>query len=221
MLSWEKPIDVTSISIGAQPFAGSFHIRGLALIDERDKSSVPLILSNQGRFRQVHSGDTKIYQALDTLPRAFIVHKTQICSNDHAAINLLTDPEFDPAVEAVLSEGQVLNNTPPVSSRATIMTYEPEFVLIQASLDAPGYLILSDTWYPGWIASIDDLPTDIIRANIHFRAVYLPAGNHSITFKYKPKSYIIGAEISMLSLVSISFSAILCGIKRTQESDIQ
>ncbi|NIO00142.1 MAG: hypothetical protein GTO49_35290, partial [Anaerolineae bacterium] len=77
-LHWGMPLQMAHIEIVALPFGKQIHIRGLALIDARDGSNVPLILSNEGRFRQVHSGDVKVYEVLNALPRAHVVHHTRV-----------------------------------------------------------------------------------------------------------------------------------------------
>ena len=60
-------------------------------------------------------------------------------------------------------------------------------VTIRASLPQAGWLILSDTFYPGWQALVDGTPAEIVLANGAFRAVQVPAGVHTIEFRYEPQ----------------------------------
>ena len=76
-------------------------------------------------------------------------------------------------------------------------------VTIRASLPQAGWLILSDTFYPGWQAAVDGLPTEIRAANTAFRAVQVPAGVHTIEFRYEPRSVSIGLLVSLVCLVII------------------
>jgi hypothetical protein len=202
-LSWETPIEVTRISITALPFDGRIHIRGLALLDGRDGSNVALTLSTDGRFQQVHSGDVKVYEVLDALPRAYIVHETRVALDDSAAVAAMADPSFDPSQTALLSSGQALRAPSLATSRAEITAYEPERVAILASTDSPGYLILSDAWYPGWEATVDGQPAPIERADVHFRGVYLDPGTHTVHLAYRPKSYLFGLGVSTATLLGI------------------
>jgi uncharacterized membrane protein YfhO len=57
--------------------------------------------------------------------------------------------------------------------------------------------VLTDTFYPGWTASVDGSPQPILRANYLFRAVRLPAGDHRVTFVYAPRSFAWGAGIAL------------------------
>jgi hypothetical protein len=218
-LDWNAPAQVTRVEVRALPFGGGIHIRGLTLVDERDGSNVTLILSTDGRFRQVHSGDVKIYEVLDALPRAYIVHQTRIL-DDEAAIAAMADRSFSPSQMAILHQGQPLQESPLALSQAVVTEYEPERITIQASAEAPGYLILSDAWYPGWKATVDGAPVDIERANVHFRGVYLEPGTHTVRFVYRPVSYSIGLEISIATLVGIVIAAVGCGIRHSRVADV-
>ena len=200
-LDWENAMQIARVEVTALPFGGRIHVRGLALIDERDGSNVPLILSTDGQYRQVHSGDVKIYEVLDALPRAHVVHQTQVIENDEAALAALSDPALDPERMAILSGGKALDEKPTTAPQVTVDTYKPEHVVIQASLQAPGYLVLSDAWYPGWRAAVNGQWTTIERANVHFRAVHLDAGTHTVRFVYRPASYWVGLGISALACV--------------------
>ena len=66
-----------------------------------------------------------------------------------------------------------------------------------STLEQDGYLVLTDAYYPGWIATVDGQPAHIERADILFRAVKVPAGQHRVEFRYQPQSFAIGAVISI------------------------
>jgi hypothetical protein len=65
----------------------------------------------------------------------------------------------------------------------------------------PTWLVISDTWYPGWRAWLDDEPAELYRADYLFRAVHVPPGVHTIRTAYVPLSFTAGLVISLLSLV--------------------
>jgi uncharacterized membrane protein YfhO len=71
-------------------------------------------------------------------------------------------------------------------------------------LASGGYLILTDTCYPGWRVYVDGKESSIIRANLLFRAVSLSAGQHRVEFSYEPASLRIGAAISSVTLLVIA-----------------
>jgi hypothetical protein len=215
-LSWAAPMTVARVEVAALRHA--IRIRGLTLIDERDGSNVPLALSTEGRFRQVHSGDVKIYEVLDALPRAYAVHHTRILPDD-SAIAAMQDTTFDPARSAILAAGRELDGPPSSgapSSTVAVEGYAPEQVTLRASLSAPGYVVLSDSWYPGWKAYVDGQEAEIERANVLFRAVYVPAGTHTVRLEYRPVSYRVGLGISTVTLAGLAAAWALLKRKRTR-----
>ena len=68
---------------------------------------------------------------------------------------------------------------------------------IEVRVDAPdgGFLLLNDVWHPWWRATIDGAPVEILRANVIFRAVALPPGEHVVRFAFNPFSAML-AEIA-------------------------
>ncbi|MCK4316419.1 MAG: glycosyltransferase, partial [Anaerolineae bacterium] len=77
----------------------------------------------------------------------------------------------------------------------------PNRVTIHAVLDTPGYLMLADTWYPGWQATVDGEPAEVLQANYAFRAVRLGAGEHVVEFVYRPRVVMAGMRLSVGLLV--------------------
>jgi uncharacterized membrane protein YfhO len=115
----------------------------------------------------------------------------------------MASPSFDPAQTAILAAGKKIDTSPADKPHVTVETYEPEKIILRASLHAPGYLVLSDTWYPGWRATVDGMPATIERANVHFRAINLPTGTHTVHLVYEPASYFVGIGISAVTMLSI------------------
>jgi len=89
-----------------------------------------------------------------------------------------------------------------------ILAESPNLVTIDTRTGKDGWLLLADTWYPGWEARIDGVLAPVHRGNYLFRTVHLPAGNHRVVFEYRPKSFYSGALITSLILVYLLCSAI-------------
>jgi uncharacterized membrane protein YfhO len=97
--------------------------------------------------------------------------------------------------------------TPPTAqlkTAAQIIRYNNELVTIATSADSEAVLVLADSYYPGWKAFVDGREEVIRRANLFFRAVRLPAGNHTVEFRYEPRSFVIGLAISAITLVALA-----------------
>jgi hypothetical protein len=88
-----------------------------------------------------------------------------------------------------------------VSGTAKIVTDLPECVVVAVKSDGPAYLVLADTFDPGWSATMDGQPAPIRPAYIAFRAVYVPAGEHTVVFTYRPAGFEIGLVLSTCGLL--------------------
>jgi hypothetical protein len=94
-------------------------------------------------------------------------------------------------------------------SRVESLTDSGNTVTIRANSPQDGWLILSDVFYPGWQATLDDAPAEIHLANEAFRAVEFPAGSHTVEFHYRPRSVFDGLIVSLASLVVIAAGLIV------------
>lgn len=208
-LRWGGPRVVTSVRVEPEPHV-SLVVRGASLIDERTGSFQSLVISGRGRFALAHSGDVKIYENLDVLPRAFVV----LCAlaRKSQALEALRDPAFDPARQVILESDQ--NDWTPECvngvSTARLSLYQPERVVVDVQAGQAGWLVLTDAYYPGWRAFVDGQPASIARADAFFRTVAVPAGAHQVEFVYEPLSLKIGAGISLLALVAAGWFAHHC-----------
>ncbi len=178
--------------------SGEFVLRGLSLVDTRTHTTRQVTLSTDGNYRLVHSGDVKIYENLDALPRAFVVHQAEVTPDDDQAIARMRAPAFEPARTVILANGEPLAGDG--DATVEMVNYAPEEIVVDVTTDVPGYLVLTDTFYPGWRASVDGELAEISRADVAFRAVRLEPGAHRVEFHYGPASVRWGAWISGVAL---------------------
>jgi hypothetical protein len=208
-LRWEEPSVPISVTLRAALPRGEFVVRGVSLIDERTGGFQALVLSDRGRFRLTHSGDVKIYENLDVLPRAFVVQQATSVLDDDAALAAMANSAFDPACELILSTpGAVAGGDAAApcgvsGGEARIVRDAPEQVEVAAELPAPGYLVLTDAWYPGWRVTVDGVPAPLLRADLFFRAVALEPGAHRVVFTFRPMSLRWGLALSALGVGAI------------------
>jgi uncharacterized membrane protein YfhO len=79
------------------------------------------------------------------------------------------------------------------------LTASPNAVTIPVSLEQPGWVVLSDAYYPGWFVFVDGQPAALLHADYAFRAVAVAAGDHVVEFRYEPRPFQIGLWISAVS----------------------
>ena len=65
-------------------------------------------------------------------------------------------------------------------------------------------LVAEETFFPGWVATVDGEPVEIRRANYAFRAIPIGAGEHDVTFRYRPRSFALGCGLSLAAAVALA-----------------
>ena len=198
---------ITVVDLGArlQPAAISLQsllsgrqvvLRGLTLIDEEEE--VSRSVSVDPAFKLVHSGDVKIYENRTAPGPARIVQEARVAPDDEVALDMLRDPGFDPGQTVILAGGEALA-AGAGGGEVEVIDYAPERIELRARLDAPGYLVLADTYYPGWRARVDGREVPIQRADVYFRALALDEGEHDVTFEFRPVSVYAGLAAGLLA----------------------
>jgi hypothetical protein len=79
----------------------------------------------------------------------------------------------------------------------------PNSVVVDTTSYADGFLVLTDSYYPGWQATVDGQDVEILKANHLFRAVRLPAGTHRVEFNYRPGSFLVGLGLAAIGVVIV------------------
>ena len=155
--------------------------------------------------------DSYVYENRTPLPRALMVHQTIQVDTPQAALAYFEKANLDPRQTVVL---ETESHLPPAAqssagSSATIINETPQHLEIEVNAAADGYLVLLDTFYPGWVARIDNQTTPIYRANYIARAVFVPSGRHIVQFEYRPLSFRIGVWLSLAMLLLLVVVAVI------------
>jgi len=206
LLEWGQAIQPFRISVRRVTGQAELRLRGMTLLDQRTGTHRALVVSTEGNYRLVHSGDVKIYENLDVLPRAFVVRHARFLETDAEILAALRDEAFDPEREVLLSGQQSPSQSygDDCEDEVRLVSYEPEQVSVEVEMDCPGYLVLTDAYYPGWLALLDGRPQEIQRADLYFRAIAVPEGQHLVEFRYEPASLKAGLALSLFAALSIA-----------------
>lgn len=159
-----------------------------------------------------------IYELKNPLPHTFIVHKAEVIPDGEQVLNKFLEEDFDPQKEVLLEEPFTqfaqLDKLDQLDQSVTITTYLPEKVVIAAQTESPGFLVLTDTYFPRWEAKVDGQPAKIYQADYLFRAVRVEPGQHQVEFEYKPKEIYLGAKISLGTLAFVIIFSLYWLIRR-------
>ena len=143
-----------------------------------------------------------VYEVKNALPRVFVPQRFVIL-NENDSIKYLHQSDFNPDEFLILTDIPDEFPAQGMSGRAEILSYEPHRVLIEAKMETDGFLVLTDTYYPGWKVYVDREETKIYRAYSFLRAIFLKKGTHEILFVFSPPLYKAGKIITLISIILI------------------
>ena len=151
---------------------------------------------------------SRIYENKNALPHAFLSQQWETVPDTDQAFQKLSSPAFSwkkkVVVETSMAGGEIegsQSDGKSFFSEAHISEYNPMRVVIdlpQEQMDNGGLLVLNDSYYPGWVASVDGVSATVYRVNGTFRGVRVKGDNRQVVFEYKPYSFLAGAILSLL-----------------------
>jgi len=153
------------------------------------------------------AGQAYVYR-VEGSARVRFVSGARVVTDDSQAVAALLAADFDPAREIVLHDapadfGMSRPAASPGASQAAIVAEDQRGLTVRVTAPTDGFLLVADTLYPGWSASLDGHPAPLYRANLAVRGVPVPAGSHEVRFAYEPPGLVQGARISALALAAL------------------
>lgn len=140
--------------------------------------------------------------------RSYISFNPVMVSTLEEVKDMLTDNDFLSKNTALIENKKLLiSDTEPVNYNIRTVSDKNDRLEFATESPKDGIFVLSDTYYPGWKAAIDNKNVPIERANLNFRALYLPKGKHVIDFIYEPLPFYTGKNITIITSL-----AVFCGI---------
>lgn len=170
-----------------------------------------LVSAQQGAI-WIYDDEVRIYKNESAFPRAFVIHDAVAAASEQDALEKIASPDFDPRRQVVIEgiRADLRAPAPQTDDFAApkIVERSAGYVAIDVAVEQPGFLVLTDSDYPGWKARVDGKGTDLVVADYLFRAVQLERGAHRVEFVYDPLSYKIGFLITLCALVAGIFASV-------------
>ena len=173
-----------------------------------------------------------LYELHRPLPRAYVAERAEWYPDEVAVINRVLSSDFDPTRTVALMDSSVAGSRDepiaaadeagPSPAGASISRSEAHEVTVR--LDGPvgsgSWLVLTDSYYPGWTARVDGRPRPIEIANMFFRAVRLEPGDREVAFTYRSVAFERGRQISIatLAVVAVLFGIAEARVRRRRRS---
>jgi hypothetical protein len=188
-------------------------------------------LTDPGVVDRFSGGGVRVYENPAAFPRAFLVHDARVMLDRAAVISAIGTATADDlrgraflaapdlAAGGSSSAGTGLSGGPPdPADEATIEADTIDRLTIRARTAAPAILILADTYTPDWVAEVDGAPARVIPVDGALRGVVVPAGEHQITFAYRPIATYAGIVIALTAAVALACWLALGRVRRPDRS---
>lgn len=164
--------------------------------------NVKYIVTNQpynpdGFVPIYQSENTFVYRNDKALPRLYFVDSV-ISVRPMEILNAIKNDSFDPKKIAYLENLDFKIEPTDSSSKVEITKYQDEHIIAQTKSNGNNFLFFGTTFLPAWKAYIDGNQTKVYKANYGFMGILVPKGEHKIEFKYEPRAFVIGKNISLI-----------------------
>jgi hypothetical protein len=205
--------EANSTPLNGNPMFNALGVR--VVLSERDLADAPA-LRFLGRDR-----DTRVYENTNAYPRAWVVHDVHLVRGEDDAFEFLkarARPSggafivnaFDPRREAVVEyDGKTTDRTLRAlqdrqtkcgagsRDRTSIERYSAQSVTLRVDAACAGLLVLPDTYFPGWRATVNGEDRTIYPTDGAFRGVIVPKGISQVQFRYEPRAFPIGIGLAV------------------------
>jgi hypothetical protein len=173
-----------------------------ANLDRLQAEDFDAVPNPQGRYA--------LFELTGSLPRAGLMPRWEVSTNDTATLQRLRDPDFDPTRTVLLSEAPAGISPTPGATNGTVRieSYAPKRMVLKTQSAAPEVLLDNDRWHEDWQAYLDGARVPVIRANHIMRGVVVPAGEHTVEFRFQPDTRPFWVSVSAV-VVGIAMAGFL------------
>jgi hypothetical protein len=158
------------------------------------------------------SKDGGIKENVNSLPLFYLAGETINVRDMREAIEKL---HLASKEKAVLEGGEKLEGRT-LEYSLRILEERSGKLRLSVKSNEKAYLIISETFYPGWKGYVDGKEEEIVPANLLFKALLLPEGEHEVLLSYRPFSYKFGLYLSLLAL-SFIVSSLLFKVRGKED----
>lgn len=151
-----------------------------------------------GKFPLILPDRLKVFD--DALPRAFLVNKVRF-GKEPLLINTYYSESFDPLSQVLLSKPVKWKEIKGFEGEVDDIKYSPNHVTVRTRQNGDGFLVLLDSYFPGWTVKVDGVEGRILQANHFFRAVKLGPGSHTVEFDFIPEGFKTGLAITLAAFI--------------------
>ena len=145
----------------------------------------------------------KVFENTRALPRFFLANDVRLTRNLAESAALLHAADFDPRTAIVEAASLPVKPGNGAVGDVQVLGYESSRVSLRIRSGTPAFLVATESWYPGWEATLDGAPALLYATDAAFRGIAVPAGEHRIEMLFVPRILYWSAGVSLLALAAI------------------
>ncbi|HEX8230781.1 MAG TPA: YfhO family protein [Chloroflexia bacterium] len=149
-----------------------------------------------------------LWQAEGVPGFTYLSDNVTAAQDEEQAINWLKEATWDTArsysavAETTADKLAGIQRRPGVSpGNVEVLEYTSGNIRLRVNADRMALLVVSESWYPGWHATLDGQPVEVHRTNYLSQGVVVPQGSHTIEMRYQSDALNLGAVLSLLGLL--------------------
>jgi hypothetical protein len=163
----------------------------------------------------------KIVANVSAYPRAWLVHDAVVAS-EQETLKRICSRDFDAHLTALLEsplEALLQPKGTEDVDEVVIHSYDANRIEVEAQAKSRALLVLSEMYYPGWKAEVDDVPVEIHKVDGALRGIIVPGGKSKVVLLYAPRSVAWGATLSLLVFVGALVFGFVTLLRAKQDHD--
>jgi hypothetical protein len=171
-------------------------------------ASFPRLADFLGVSHITAPGEFTEWQARSTFSPIVTAGQEPVFLDDTNTLQRLVEPGFDGAKMVFLPRETQSQVSAKGNAKAVItgQDFASHQIKLTVNAEAPCLVVIAQSYYHCWRAYVDDKSEPLLRANLAFQAVQVPAGTHEVRLAYEDMAFRYGAIVSILGgLTSIVF----------------
>ena len=189
-----QPVSFNIVVDKEQPFLSFLNVKyAIGSLDQQESPNWKLVLQDR---------ESRLFENRSVLPRAFVPHRVRYQRNDDGVLRGMqqtTDfadlawllvPQYPPH--------EIANGPGTLITKREGLAYD-----IDAMMEGDGWVVISDSKWPGWRAYIDGRRVETHYANHAFIGVYVPKGHHRLRVVFQPEAFTRGRNVTGVTIVGL------------------
>jgi len=157
-----------------------------------------------------------VYRNPNAMPRAYLAKQLAVVNYPEGVFPRMAHRSFDPKTTAITTSTSGLATMGTIGDPGTVEITErsQSKMVMQVGANQEAVLVVSETFYPGWVATIDGEPTKLFPVYHALRGVVVPSGEHEVIMQYEPQSFRVGLMVSMCGMIAGCLAAIFLLVRK-------